>query len=425
MRARSFSAACLPPHKPPYFRHRLYRQIYYGVMSIVVVVCLLVGATFWAMGQAEPAINPKVSALLMRLLPASDNAEELGRTVEELSKGMRGHVGLYDASGQRIAASTPRLPRHLDWSRNHRWMRDYPLPDGRHVIMVWTWQNIAIAFSWLVGIAALVALAAWPVSRRLTRRLERLKTQASAWSEGQLSARLEIDGCDEVTELAQRFNQAAERIEALVSSQRMMLASASHELRSPLARIRMAVDLLGEDRPDLRAQIAHDITELDALIGELLLASRLADELPRMDIGRVDLSGLAAEEAARVDACVAGESLVIKGDARLLRQLVRNLLENARRHGGGTRIEVELTKGPDEHALLRVMDRGPGVPETEREKIFEPFYRPAGNRERGDGAGFGLALVRRIARLHGGDVVCRERDGGGSVFEVGLPCGAA
>jgi signal transduction histidine kinase len=184
----------------------------------------------------------------------------------------------------------------------------------------------------------------------------------------------------------------------------------------------MAIEMPGADaRPELRAGLERDIAELDALVDEILLASRL-DSLPALDAKEdVDLLALAAEECARVDATLEGEALSVRGDPRLLRRMIRNLLENARRYGGGTPIEITVGKRAGGGALLRVCDRGPGVPEAERERIFEPFHRLAGASERAGGVGLGLALVRQIARKHGGDARCFPRDGGGSSFEVELP----
>jgi signal transduction histidine kinase len=133
----------------------------------------------------------------------------------------------------------------------------------------------------------------------------------------------------------------------------------------------------------------------------------------------VDLLGLAAEEAARVGAEVRGEPAAVRGDARSLRHLLRNLLENARRHAPGAAPELEVEPSPGGGARARVLDRGPGVPDAERSRIFEPFVRGAGAEP--PGTGLGLALVRRIARHHGGDVRCLPRAGGGTCFEVDLP----
>jgi signal transduction histidine kinase len=296
--------------------------------------------------------------------------------------------------------------------------------DGRRLVLDWhkSHERPPLPLGWLVAIALLAALGAYPVVRRLTRRIEALQRQADALGQGNLAARVEVRGCDEIAELARRFNQAAERIEALVNSQRAMLASASHELRSPLARIRMATSLIGDERPELQDQIARDIGELDALIGDLLLASRLSTDTPTLRPQSVDLLGLAAEEARRCSASLRGDPVELQGDARLLRHMLRNLLENARRYAAGSAIDIAITRdGP--LILLQVCDGGPGVAEAEREKIFEPFYRPPGTAETGEGVGYGLALVRRIARLHGGDVHCLARPEGGACFEVRLPVG--
>ena len=132
------------------------------------------------------------------------------------------------------------------------------------------------------------------------------------------------------------------------------------------------------------------------------------------------LPALLAEEGARVAAEVSGEPVCIQGDPRLLRRLMRNLLENARRYAAGASIEASVvTTGGG--ARLCVADRGPGVPEQEREHIFEPFYRAPSRRAYSDsGVGLGLALVRQIARHHGGDVRCLPRPGGGTCFAVEL-----
>lgn len=402
-----------------FVRNRLYKQIYLSFMAVVLLVGVLAAAAGWLVGDrgARP-MDQHTRALLTRLLPADETPRELAGTLNEIAGLVHGSVGLYAADGTRIAAAGDRLPPQLDARR--RAAASMVLPDGRLVLLNWGERAQVLFGAWFIGCALLVAFAAWPVARRLTRRIERLQRQTEAWGEGKLSTRMEIDGCDEVAELAIRFNQAAARVEAMVTSQRAMLAAASHELRSPLARIRVALDLLDGDRPDLHAQVARDIAELDALIGDLLLASRLADDTPRLEREPVDLLGLAAEEASRVGASACGGAICLQGDARLLRHLVRNLLDNARRYAPDTPPEVHVSHA-DGMALLCVRDRGPGIPEAEREKVFEPFYRLAGSAERGEGSGYGLALVRRIARLHGGEVHCLPREGGGTCFELRLP----
>jgi signal transduction histidine kinase len=264
------------------------------------------------------------------------------------------------------------------------------------------------------------------VVRRLTRRLEALKQGVERFGSGQLAHRVEVSGRDEVAAVAASFNQAASRVEALVRSHQSLLANASHELRSPLARMKMAVSMLEEAAPAqrerLKREIDTNVAELDALVEEVLLASRL-DATPALsEHDAVDLLALAAEESARVDAAVDGSSLVVQGEERLLRRALRNLLENAHRYGGGD-ITVH-TERDGKQALVRVCDRGPGVPEGLRERVFEAFYRMPGHAEKAGGVGLGLSLVKQIAERHGGSVRCEAREGGGSCFVLSLPASA-
>ena len=285
-------------------------------------------------------------------------------------------------------------------------------------------------FGWMLGLVGLaVALGSYPIIRRLTLRLESLQSGVERWGTGDLSTRLNADGNDEVAFLAQRFNLAAQRIETLMNSHKSLLANASHELRSPLARIRMSLELMNLDTSSpQRIEISRSITELDQLIDEILLASRLdARQADAEPFESLDLTGLAAEECARANAelslSTTGQSLVIQGSPRLLRRMMRNLLENAKRYGQGD-VTLELTQkriGTLDLVVIAVHDFGPGVPPDQRERIFEPFYRLPGASEREGGVGLGLALVKSISERHGGRVRCEARPGGGATFVVELP----
>jgi signal transduction histidine kinase len=286
-------------------------------------------------------------------------------------------------------------------------------------------------FFWTLGLVAIaVALAIYPIVRRLTRRLESLQRDVERWGNGDLSVRMPLVGDDEVGFLAKRFNHAAEQIqtlmkarEDLLASQKSLLANASHELRSPLTRIRMGIELMGGPPGSAaKEEITRNINELDQLVGEILLASRL--EAKEADLGtveEVDLVGICAEECARVNAALDVEvaSVTVPGVAKLLRRVVRNLLENAKRYGGDD-IEVSIRQ-TDTQAILQVNDRGPGVPQELSERIFEPFYRLPGASEREGGVGLGLSLVKQIALRHNGSIRCSNREGGGACFEVRLP----
>jgi signal transduction histidine kinase len=280
----------------------------------------------------------------------------------------------------------------------------------------------------LVALAALIAAAAWPLARGVTRRLEALTTSVRAFGAGNLAARAEASGQGEIAGLAAAFNASAERIERLVGSQRALLASASHELRSPLARVRVAAELLGAEGAQparneaLRAQLARDIAQLDAAVEELLAVSRL-DLLGSADHALVDALALAAEEAARAGVEATGAPAHLLGDARSLRHLLRNLIANAQRHAAGAELWVRAepldAARPEHGARFVVEDAGPGIAEADRVRIFEPFAR--GSEAGAGGAGLGLAIARQIARHHGGELTHAPRAGGGSVFTATLP----
>ena len=308
------------------------------------------------------------------------------------------------------------------------------------------WGRAPFGFFWTLTLVAIaVALATYPIIRTLTRRLERLQNSVQKWGEGDLAIRVAAVGQDEVAFLARRFNIAAERVEtlvksqeALLASQRSLMANASHELRSPLTRIRMGLELMGDRAanepaasPGWRREIERNIAELDQLIEEILLASRLdARDADMGTVEPVDLIGLVAQECAHCGADLQvklepersgfadtepqAPDLQVQGVARLLHRVVRNLLENARRHAAG---EISVTLGKEQgQAVIRVCDRGPGVPVALHSRIFEPFYRLPGATERDGRLGLGLALVKSIAIRHDGTAHCENRPDGGLVL---------
>ena len=307
-----------------------------------------------------------------------------------------------------------------------RQLRDRP-PSQRDGAVAF-WLRPPFGFLWMLGLVGVaVAVGVFPIIRRLFKRLEHLQRGVKRFGEGDLSVRVPEHGHDEVADLAHQFNAAAARIEALITSQKSLLANASHELRSPLTRIRMGLEFMGNDPESTRAknEIQRNIAELDQLVDEILLASRLDSR--EVDVGTIetlDLIGLSAEECARVDADLDVKSpsgVEVPGIFKLVRRAVRNLLENARRYSHGD-ITLELSRVGD-MAEIRVNDHGPGVPLAQRERIFEKFYRLPGASERSGGVGLGLALVHSIAERHGGSVHCEDRPDGqpGASFVLRLP----
>ncbi|HEU4353249.1 MAG TPA: ATP-binding protein [Burkholderiales bacterium] len=372
---------------------RLYLRIYFAVLASLALFALGAGVLWHAV--ADPHGGEELAALIARnvLPPPGAPPAEQQAALERLARDVRADLALFSPDGARLASIGKPLPmpERSGWQPGRggpHWATQ--LEDGRWLSARMSRQRRGAAFGLSVLALILVAIAvgAYPVVRRLTKRLERLQHGVEALGAGELSARVKVEGRDEVARLAESFNRAAVRIEELVAAHKTLLANASHELRTPLARIRMALEL-GKDK----REVERDIAELDALIDEVLLASRLDAVASLENIEEVDLLALAAEEAAHYDVEAHGEPTTMKGDPRLMRRMIRNLLENARRHGAPP---IELSVRNRE---LRVCDAGPGVPQADRERIFEPFNSKLGT-------GLGLALVRQIARRHGGDARC-------------------
>ncbi|HEX2542091.1 MAG TPA: HAMP domain-containing sensor histidine kinase [Caldimonas sp.] len=448
----------------------LYLRIY---ATVVVVLLLFAFGSGWIVqrhldqerASNEQVVSERLGAwadLLENALPGVNAAPEVqAAALNEWSQRLRVPLALDSPTGERIGASESFLRRAADGQRAF----SFKLDDGR---TLWTmrwggrrqagsgaqasgaaderprgrasqqWPMVLPGLSRGAGLVVVlivlfiaVAAGAYPVVRRLTRRLEALKSGVEQFGAGQLGHRVAISGHDEVGAVAASFNVAAARVEALVRSHQSLLANASHELRSPLARMKMAVSMLDkagpEQRERLKREIDTNVAELDALVEEVLLASRLDATRDQLRGEPVDLLAVAVEESSHVDAVVdAPGSLFVSGETRLLHRALRNLLENARRYGGGS-IEVSLRSLPGaavSRAEIRVCDRGPGVPAEMRERIFEPFFRMPGHAEQDGGVGLGLALVKQIAERHGGSVRCEARAGGGSCFVIELPVAA-
>jgi signal transduction histidine kinase len=413
--------------------HRLYLQFYLTILAVLAVF-VAAAAVLWWLAEDDartPQYLDVAAELTGALLPDTDAPlDEQRKALESLHWKLRFDLALYKKNGDTIATAG-RPPPRFDVRRARTGWRRGPggpnftlhLPDGRWLVARQVRDRPNPTF-WITAFLALVALAvavgAYPIVRGLGRRLERLQAGVDRFG-SDLGARVKVEGRDEVAALAASFNRSAQRIEELVAAHRLLLANCSHELRTPLARIAVAASLLGDAAdPKMRQSLKQDVDELDQLIEQILLASRL-EALPFLEQREpLDLLALAAEEAARYDLEASGEPVTVSGDRTLLRRVIRNLIENARRHAGDGPIAVSVT-GEDRRAVLEVSDCGPGVPEAERQRIFEPFYRPPGSKENGRGSGLGLALVLDIARRHGGNAVCLAAEGGGSRFRVDLP----
>lgn len=421
----------------PVWSVRLHTRIWLAVVVAFAALLIAVGWA-WQLTQAHPLrevlVRDETGEVIGRAerLPPRPTADSPWLPTDESSPSPDDQASdgpeflVHMDDGQELFIQLPRLPVRSPFGRG---------PEG---------------FVWLlvvVGLAA--ALASYPIIKRLTRRLGILQRTVERFGEGNLGARAQLTGDDEVGKLAQRFNWAAARIETLLATHKTLLANASHELRTPLARLRMGLELMrgdpnGTHAADNAAEIQRNIDELDQLIGEILLASRLDAQVADMGtVEQLDLIGLVAEECARSDARLqvasphataaqdgelasgfgsVDQPMTVQGVDKLLRRVVRNLLENARRYSPGEPLVTLSIDG--RWAVLQVSDRGPGVPADQRERIFEPFYRLPGASESSGGVGLGLALVQSIVARMGGTVRCEDNPGGGARFVVRLPLAA-
>ena len=420
----------------------LFWRLYATLMASLFLVAVLSAAIFHftASRQTRPAEGLQARVVSALLPPSGAPAAETEAAVRRLSSTLDGRVTLRGADGRVVAeaehgqALSPAAGSGGPSRPHAHLVRRIRLSDGRRLeVRVPARHGIqgGHVLAVLLSIAAAVGLGAYPVVSRLTRRLERLRGSVEAWGGGELDRRADSTGGDEVAAVAASFNAAADRVQSLLAAHRALLAHASHELRSPLARLRMAAEMYAADpRPDLKSTIDAEVAELDALVDEILLASRLDHGGDMGARESVDLLALAAEEVARAGVELrtvenGAAPFEVLGSPRLLRRMIRNLIQNAQQHGRPP-VEVELGRiGGQGGVTLCVHDRGPGVPEAERDRVFAPFYRPAGRPEAEGSWGLGLSLVRQIAERHGGAVTCAPRPGGGTIFVVELPVGPA
>jgi two-component system OmpR family sensor kinase len=415
---------------------RLFFKVYLTLLACLTAVAIASGA-YWSAATNLDDIDwdERRDRLVEALLPTGDDPAIVDAMLTRFAAGVGADVALYTASGRPIAAAGNEpvpfpdaddledLDVHdLDIGRGLVTMR---LADGRILTarMDLPFEERARGkgpIGYVLLIAAVIGAAAYPVVRNMTGRLERLRRGVDRFGGGDLVARVPVEGRDEIATVATAFNKTADRIERLVSAHRALLANASHELRSPVTRLRMAIDLYEKPQDgEARTEILQNLGEIDQLVDEILLASRL-DHVQRLENPeRLDLMALTAEECARHGIEASGAPAEIIGDARLLTRLLRNLILNALRHGKPP-VEVEV-QAAGKRVRLIVRDHGDGLPKGEEDRVFEPFYRPSGRSEAAGGWGLGLALVRQIAEHHGGTVRHETRDGGGACFVVEVP----
>ena len=300
-----------------------------------------------------------------------------------------------------------------------------------------TREKIYLAMQLLLSLLFIGAVGWW-VARSVARPVEALRQATRRMADGELSARVGRQGGmahDELAQLAGDFDVMAGRIEALVAHDRGVLQDLSHELRSPLARLQLILDLArrghnAEESAPYFSQAEQEIARLDRMLGEMLALSRMEGGLPGMERERLELVDVVhdAVEQSRLEAdaqqvelwLVSVESVMVSGNTMLLERALDNLLANAIKFSpAGGRIEVSL-RTEQQVALISVRDHGPGVPADELALLFRPFFRGS-NAARAEGHGLGLAIVQRVVQVHGGSIEVCNAEGGGLEFRVRLP----
>lgn len=373
---------------------------------------------YWA---ADPASRPAIAAAT-GLRPLRLNEVPPGEYhwpyTEVFEAQMRQELG-EDVQLRLRAARAPRL-WVLAPSLGPDWVEVPLYPYPLKVQRIWS------VLGWFLAIGLLSTAAAWIFVRLLSLPLKRLVFAARQIGRGR-SVRLPVsDTPSEMTELYRAFNQMAEDLEQAARERELMLAGVSHDLRTPLTRLRLSLELLPADN-ELTEDMVRDIEDMNAILDQFLAFIRDGRDEP---LEELDLNELIREVAAPLnqnEECVrlCLEPLPAMPLRRVsFKRLLANLMENALRHGGsGVEVCSSLSGGQAApYVVLSVLDRGPGIDPAELESIFNPFIR--GDRARSSkGTGLGLAIVKRIAAQHGGSVELRNRAGGGVEARVRLPLG--
>jgi len=441
-------------------------------LSFWLAIALFVVLAILAVVAFRPQRNPTWESLATTALADSVAAYEQGGAhqlrgyLQNLETTQHVRVHVFDEQGNEISGrAAPAWLEHLVLGKPLA-PRDgilFPTPriviesrassDGRHryTLALALPQGPRVFFGPhgfpLTGLLILVlssGIVCYFLSWYLAKPIVRLRAATRQLAAGDLSARAGAPTSrrrDEVAGLMRDFDAMAARLETLVKAQSRLLNDVSHELRSPLARLNVALGLArrhsGAENDDMLERIELEASRLNELIGRILTLARLEDgeqEVPRTPVPLNELVINVAEDAefeAQARHChvhteIPDADWEVRGNASLLHSAVENVVRNAIRYtrdGSAVEIHLKRTEGPSgPEALLQVTDRGPGVPEDALQKMFEPFYRLDNARGRlTGGVGLGLAIAQRAVRFHGGRVAASNRAEGGLRVEIHLP----
>jgi signal transduction histidine kinase len=427
------------------FRHGLF------LMGLVSLAGALVSLSFGGWWNEMDRVSRYV---VQQVSERGNDPVALRRELARVRDMLGVESTVYEADARTVRASSADPPLAPVLSPGETAPRGFPghsgralsLPGGRQVVFAFAGRrgHPEHALAALGAILLAIALGSVPLARSIARPVEQLTRAARRLGEGDLGTRVRLCGPGEVGELGRAFDEMAERIEALVRSEKELLANVSHEVRTPLARIRVALELAAEgDLERARrflAEIGADLDELDHLVEDVLSAARL--DLAASGSGawplqraRLDPATLLAEVAGQFRERWPGRELVeengaalpeLDGDAGLLRRMLRNLLDNAAKYSEAPAPVALAARPAPQGVLLEIRDRGIGIAAEDLPRLFTPFFRSDRSRARGTGGfGLGLALARRIAAAHGGAIAVESAEGEGTLVRVTLPAAGA
>ncbi len=424
---------------------RLVLRLCLGMLFVLVASAFVVT---WGMKSGmERSFARNLPVLLSGMMYARQHIEAAPptRLPGELER-LRALVGMpvqLQASGQLPPQLRPRVATHKPFVsivRAQGVTAYLPLRGGAQVLVMGPLEGMARTrdfplLALLGALTGIVALAGVFLAAPMVRRLSRLEKVALRISEGDLDARAEESSPDAIGNLARRFNVMADRVQSLLRSQRRLIQAVAHELRTPTARIRFGLEMLSTAETDQDRQrrvdaMDEDLTELDQLVEELLVFMRAGEDSPEEAREALPAAAQTRQVAGRlrdlrpeipVEVAPAGApDLAVHADGKAFRRVMQNLLANALRYAED-KVTVRLERRGDA-VVISVSDDGPGVPEADRERIFEPFARVDDSRSReSGGAGLGLAIVRRIVSSHGGTVSVTAAEEGGAMFVCTWP----
>ncbi len=429
------------------------------VVAILVTLALRPRSSTWE-ALRTTVLNDAVSAY------ETGGEHQLRQYLQEVEGTQHVRAFLFDERGDevsrraapdwaiRVAQGGPRVPRdgyilpappvqrdsRASSDGKHRYTLVMGMPPGPRVFIGPRGMPLPALFGLVLSSGIACYFLAW----YLTKPIVRLRSATRRLAAGDLTARTGAPASrkrDEVTSLMRDFDAMAERLQILVQAQSRLLNDISHELRSPLARLNVALGLArqraGVGSADMLDRIELEASRLNELIGRILTLARLEDgeqRVPQTPVPLGDLVAGVAEDAefeaqerhCHVRTEIPAGDWAVRGNDSLLHSAIENVVRNAIRYTQeGTSVEIELTsekRGSGAEAVLRVSDSGPGVPEDALEKLFEPFYRLDDARGRlTGGVGLGLAITKRAVRFHGGKVSAFNRAEGGLMVEIRLP----